>query len=117
MHQQAPFPVNTRYYFSRVKDTRMEDGEEFITLFARLTIETAASSTCIWADIKEINCNQANQQLTAMKNGIYTYQVQEEVFRELKQFTQAQQNELYSLDPLHQTMTFRQLAPISSITG
>lgn len=109
MQHQSLTISGTSYYFSRVKDTYTENGQIFIALFGRLTIETPVHSTCIWEDAKGVPWTQANSKLKAAPNGIYTYKVQEMIFHELERLSRRQQNDLYTLTPIYQTVKFSQL--------
>ncbi|WP_211656271.1 hypothetical protein [Planococcus alpniumensis] len=109
MQRKSSPPLPFYYYFSRVKKTHIENGKAFITFFARLTIKTPRYTEYVWAEIEEIVWNQAGQRLQKVPNGMYTYQIPENVFRELERLSQKQQKSLYSLTPLYQTATFKRL--------
>ena len=97
------------------KNSHTEKGQTFITLYARLTIVVLERSECIWESLEEVAWNQVNQKLQNAPNAIYTYQVPEGVFRELKRLSRHQQNELYSLTPFYQINRFSRLIPNSNI--
>ncbi|AQQ54743.1 hypothetical protein [Planococcus lenghuensis] len=111
MSEQSASQTTSRYYFSRVKDVHLENGQAFITLFARLTIETPEESKCVWVDLEEELWDHADRKLQNAPNGIYTYQITEEVFRELERLSGHRRYDLYSLTPLYKAVTFRRLAP------
>lgn len=111
MQNQSLIPKNARYFFSRLKDSYIENGQTFITLYACLMIAVPERKECIWESLEKVALNQVNRKLQNAPNGIYTYQVPEEVFRELKRLSKHQQNELYSLTPLYQLTRISRLVP------
>ena len=115
MQKQTLSPSCARYFFSRLKIFHKDNGQTFITLYARLTIVVPDRSECVWEALEEVAWNQAHWKLQTTPNGIYTYQVPEAVFQELKRLSGYQQNELYSLTPLYQKARFSQLDQYSSI--
>lgn len=96
-----------RYYFTRAKDTHTEENQVYITLFARLTCVNADSATNSWVELEEIKWSHAHTRLRAMPNGVHTFQVTSETFRELTELADLCYNELYYLVPAHRTATFR----------
>lgn len=98
------------YYFVRSKDVHEEDGEEFITLFARLTREFTLYSKgeifserqSIWVDIDEVKTEHATSKMKALPNAIQTFTVQEEVFKELVEAARNCPKELYFITPMHE---------------
>ena len=111
MQNRSLFPKNARYFFSRLKDSYTEKGQTFITLYACLTIVVPERSECVWEALEEVAWNEVNRKLQNAPNGIYTYQVPEEVFQELKRLSGQQQKELYSLTPLYKITRFSRLIP------
>lgn len=97
------------YYLSRIKDTHIEDGNTFITLFARLSIRTTDRNESIWVEIEEVPWDQASQRMQKLPNGAYNYRVSEAVFHELERVSQNQFQTLYYLTPLYQSVTFKKL--------
>lgn len=98
------------YYFVRSKDVHEEDGDEFITLFARLTREFTLCSNgeifserqSIWVDIDEVKSTDVTQKIRALPNVIQTFTVQEEVFKELVEASRNCPKELYFITPMHE---------------
>lgn len=97
------------YYFSRVKDTYKEDGEIFITLFARLKKVDNDESVSVWADIEEVKWVQASEKLKKMPDGERVFSISKEVFLELKRLSATSHEELYALTPIYKDSSFRQL--------
>lgn len=110
MQKRSLSPKKSGYFFSRLKNFHKVNGQIFITLYARLTIVRPEHSECVWEALEEIGWNQVNQKLQNAPNGIYTYQVPEEVFQDLKRLSGHQQNELYSLTPFYQTARFSRIS-------
>ena len=109
MQKKTEPPKHIGYYLSRVKDTHTENGQTFITLFARLSIKTPQYTKSIWVDIEEVVWDQASRRLQKLPNGAYNYQLSEPVFRELERVSRDQLEMLYYLTPLYQSVTFRKL--------
>lgn len=109
MQKQTEPSKQIDFYLSRVKDTHTENGQTFITLFARLSIKTPQHNKSIWVDIEEVVWNQASRRLQKLPNGAYYYQLSEPVFRELERVSRNQLEMLYYLTPLYQSVTFKRL--------
>lgn len=109
MQRQLPSLKNARYYFSRMKDTHTENGQTFITLYVRLTIEFPGKSECLWAEVEEIVRNQATHKLQNTPDGIYMYQVPEGVFRDLERLSRDKYKALYSITPFCHKIRFKRL--------
>ena len=115
LQKRSLSPKKSGYFFSRLKNFHKVNGQVFITLYARLTIVRPERHECVWEALEEVTLNQVNRKLQNAPNGIYTYQVPEEVFQDLKRLSEYQQNELYSLAPLYQTARFSRIIPSSNI--
>lgn len=110
MRMNQPIPSEKEnYYFSRVKDTYKEDGEVFITLFARLKKVNTDESVSVWADIEEVKWVQASGKLKNMPNGERVFSVSKEVFLELRRLSVNSHEELYALTPIYKDSSFRRL--------
>ena len=92
------------FYFSRSKGSHIEAGEEYITLFARLSVEipkgSASECKTVWVDIEEVKGEQAGPKVKRMPDSIYRYEISEELFWELYKISQRCPEELYYLTPL-----------------
>lgn len=89
------------FYFSRSKGTHIEAGEKYITLFARLSVERAASEyKTVWVDIEEVKSEQAAPKIKKMPDSIFRYEISEELFWELYKISRRCPEELYCLTPL-----------------
>lgn len=109
MQKQTEPPKHIGYYLSRVKDTHVENGQTFITLFARLSIKSPEHNTSVWVEIEEVAWNQASRRLQKLPNGAYNYQISEQIFRELERISRDRLETLYYLTPLYQSVTFKRL--------
>lgn len=101
---------NELYYFTRVKDTHEENGQIFITLFARLKKTNSRNTKSLWVEIDEVRWGQASDKLKMMPNGESIYLISEEVFHELKRLTENCYEELYTLTPIYKDSSFKRLA-------
>jgi hypothetical protein len=102
------FQEEISFYFSRSKGTHEEAGEQFITLFARLSViipsnekeaETSGHQT-LWVDIDQVKEQQATLKTRKMPDFIQQYEVPEALFWELYKISQRCPDELYYLTPL-----------------
>ncbi len=109
MQKQTTPSQNTGFYLARVKDTHIENGQTFITLFARLSVKSPQSNKSVWVEIEEVAWNQASRRLQKLPNGAYYYQISEPIFRELERISKDQMETLYYLTPLYQSVTFKKL--------
>jgi hypothetical protein len=110
MSKNQPFFLNQEtYFFTRVKDTHEEEGKLFITLFARLTVQTASETKSLWVEIDEVAWEQASKKLKAIPNRMHTYSVSADIFRGLLQLSRRCPEELYFLTPLYQTKKCKRL--------
>lgn len=109
MQKESVSPLHVHYYLSRVKNTHIENGQTFVTLCVRLTIKTPRYTEYVWMENKEMVWIQAGKRLQLTPNGMYTYQIPGNVFRELERLSRNQQKSLYTLTPLYQTATFKRL--------
>ncbi|AQQ53411.1 hypothetical protein [Planococcus lenghuensis] len=108
MSQANPLVTGKRsYYFTRAKDTHIEEGQVFITLFARLTCVEAESTTSRWVEIEEVKWIHAHASLKAMPNGIHTFKVTCGTFQELTELANFCCNEMYYLNPAYEAAKFR----------
>ncbi|TWT14595.1 hypothetical protein [Planomicrobium sp. CPCC 101079] len=97
------FVKGRSYYFTRVKDTHVEEGTVYITLFARLIVKTAVKTKTTWVEIEEVKWDQASEKLQSMHNSMNTYTVSENIFLELLKISTVCHKELYFLTPIYQT--------------
>ncbi|TWT25141.1 hypothetical protein [Planomicrobium sp. CPCC 101110] len=97
------FVKGRSYYFTRVKDTYVEEGTVYITLFARLLVKTAAKTKTTWVEIEEVKWEQASGKLQGMHNSMHTYLISENIFLELLRVSAVCHRELYFLTPIYQT--------------
>ncbi|AQQ54784.1 hypothetical protein [Planococcus lenghuensis] len=108
MRQNQPVTIAApNYWFTKVKDTHIEEGQLFITLFARLAVHTAQGVQNVWAEIDEVKWEHASRQLQRMPRGEYTYRISAEVFAEMEWLTGLCHEELYFLTPLYEANRFR----------
>lgn len=98
------------YYFTQVKDMHTEDGQQFITLFARLTVENSVDVASVWVEIDEVKWDQAPEKLRQTPNGMATYLIPEEVFKGLMELSKTRHEELYSLTPMYKARKFKHFA-------
>ncbi|AQQ55263.1 hypothetical protein [Planococcus lenghuensis] len=110
MQEKKPYSLEkTNYYFTRVKDLHAENGQAFITLFARLTKEDGQETESVWVELDEVKWEQAAPKLKMMPNGIQTYLISEEIFEELLRLSSSHHKEMYFLTPLAKMNKFRKL--------
>lgn len=109
MHQNRPMPSEKiNYFFTQVKDTHVENGQEFITLFARLTVENPVDVTSVWVEIDEVKFEQAPEKLKRLPNGMTTYLIPEGVFQGLMKLSQTRHSDLYHITPMYEARKFKQ---------
>lgn len=97
------------YYFVRSKNVHEEDGETFITLFARLCREQTYVSggkkkserESVWVDIDEVKAAHATKKVLDLPNRIQNFVVSENVFIELVKTAKTCPKELYFVAPIH----------------
>lgn len=106
-NQPAVSATSDYYYFTKVKDTHIENGQIYITLFARLTVHNAQGIKSIWAEIDEVKWEHASLQLQKMRRGEYTYRISADVFGEMKWLSGICHEELYHLTPIYEASKFR----------
>lgn len=109
MQEQTTTLKDSGFYLSRVKDTHIENGQIFITLFARLSVKSPQCNKNVWVEVEEVAWNQASRRLQKLPNGAYCYRMSEPVFRELERISRDQMEILYYLTPLYQSVTFKKL--------
>lgn len=98
-----------RYTFTRVKDTHEENGQKFITVFGRLTIQNSVESKSVWVEIEEVKWEQATDKLKSMPDAMYMYYISETIFQELAEISAARHQELYFLTPVYMAREFKRL--------
>lgn len=97
------------YYFVRSKNVHEEDGEQFITLFARLCREQTyikggkklSERESVWVNIDEVKMSHAMQKVIEMPDRIHNYVIAENVFKELVRTAHTCPKELYFIAPIH----------------
>ncbi|TDL31249.1 hypothetical protein E2R51_12800 [Jeotgalibacillus sp. S-D1] len=97
-----------QYFFTRVKNSYEENGCIFVSFFARLTKEHrhTKNSTIsfkterVWVDIDECKESHASQKMKALPEGVSTYLITEEVFKELVKLSNDCPQELYQITPI-----------------
>lgn len=97
------------YYFVRSKNVHEEEGEIFVTLFARLCREQTIVSggkkvserESVWVDIDEVKAIHASEKMLELPNRIQNFVVAENVFKELVRTAQTCPKELYFVAPMH----------------
>lgn len=97
------------YYFVRSKNVHEEDGERFITLFARLCREQTyvvggkklSERESVWVDIDEVKASHAVPKIVEMPDRINNYVVAEDVFLELVHTAKTCPKELYFVAPIY----------------
>ncbi|AQQ53479.1 hypothetical protein [Planococcus lenghuensis] len=108
MHKNQPaIEEEINFYFTQVKDTHRENGQQFITLFARLTVENSVDVTSVWVEIDEVKWEQAPEKLKSAPNGMVTYLIPESVFMGLMKLSKTRHAELYSLTPMYKARKFK----------
>ncbi len=97
------------YYFVRSKSVHEEEGETFVTLFARLCREHTFVSggkkmserESVWVDIDEVKASHATEKMLKLPNRIQNFVVPENVFLELVNTAKTCPKELYFVSPIH----------------
>lgn len=105
---QTDFQEKLSFYFSRSKGTHEEASEQFITLFARLSViipsrkqeGEASGYQTLWVDIEQVKEQQATFKMKKMPDFVKQYEVSEALFWELYKISQRCPEELYYLTPL-----------------
>ncbi|HSI68361.1 MAG TPA: hypothetical protein VK947_13120 [Planococcus sp. (in: firmicutes)] len=114
MAQKQAIPHQSiSYFFHRAKDTHIEEGLEFITLFVRLTREISRTvgakiytkEESIWVELEEVPGKVAPEKLKNLPNCMNRYKVPEKVFKGLCDISQQCPQELYFLTPFHEGST------------
>ncbi|MGK7379356.1 hypothetical protein ACSFXN_16105 [Planococcus sp. 1R117A] len=100
---------NVKYTFTRVKDTHEENGQKFITLFGRLTVQSSVESKSAWVEIEEVKWDQAPPKLKSMPDAMYLYAVSENIFKELMNISGRHHQNLYFLTPIYMSKEFKRL--------
>jgi hypothetical protein len=98
-----------QYTFTRVKDTHEENGQKFITLFGRLTIQNSLESKSAWVEIEEVKWEQATDKLKDMPDAMYMYYISENIFKKLTEISEVRHEDLYFLTPVYMAREFKQL--------
>jgi hypothetical protein len=110
MSQKQLLPQQSvAYYFVRSKSVHEEEGEAFITLFARLCREQTYVSggkkmserESVWVDIDEVKVSHATEKMLELPNRIQNFVVPENVFIDLVKTAKTCPKELYFVAPIH----------------
>lgn len=109
---QSDHPLNAeqaKYYFTRVKDTHEEEGRQFITLFARLSVDCNAETKTAWVELEEVNLSGAPERMKRMPDAMRRFTVSQPIFEELVKLSEKRHQELYFLTPIYQVKETRHL--------
>lgn len=109
---QSDHPLNAdqaKYYFTCAKDTHEEDGRQFITLFARLSVDCNAETKTAWVELDEVNWSGAPEKLKKMPDVMRKFTVSKPVFEELVKLSKKHHQELYFLTPIYRAKETRRL--------
>lgn len=110
MQQKQPYSLKTpNYYFTRLKDAQVENGEVLITVFLQLTAENEQGIQIVWVELDKVPKDQATTKLQAMADGIHTYSVSKRIFEELVRLSVINHKELYYLTPFFQVNKYKKL--------
>lgn len=105
------------YFFLKSKDVHVEEGNTYITCFARLTREVSIEKDgeentqiqTFWVDINELQFNQASKKLRELPNCMHRYEITKEVFYNMYQLSKRCPEELYQVIPYHKKSTSEKL--------
>lgn len=110
MSQNQVLPQKSvAYYFVRSKNVHEENGEQFITLFARLCREQTSiiggkklsERESVWVDIDEVKASHANRKIVELPNRIQNFVVNENIFYELVRTAKTSPKALYFIAPIY----------------
>ncbi|MDN7227535.1 hypothetical protein QWY22_04730 [Planococcus liqunii] len=108
-HNQLLTTEKVQYTFTRVKDTYEENGQKFITLFGRLTVQNDGQSKSAWVEIEEVKWEQATEKLKNMPDAMYMFNVSKQIFKDLLQIASSHHQELYCLTPVYVAREYNKL--------
>lgn len=108
-HNQLLTNEKARYTFTRVKDTHEENGEKFITLFGRLSVQNQTDSKSAWVEIEEVKWEQATDKVKNMPDAMYMFYISKSIFTELVEIANTNHQDLYCLTPLYTAREFKKL--------
>lgn len=114
MEQDLCMPdQRANYYFLKSKDVHVEEGNMYITCFARLTREVLIEKDgkektriqTFWVDINEQRFDQATKKVQAMPNCMHRYEIAKEVFYNMYQLSKSCPEEIFQVIPYHKKST------------
>ncbi|MGB6408712.1 MAG: hypothetical protein WBF39_14630 [Planococcus donghaensis] len=101
------------YFFLKSKDVHVEEGNIYITCFARLTREVLIDKDkeeqkriqTFWVDINELRFEQASKKIRDLPNCMQRYEITKEVFYNLYQLSKKCPEEVFQVIPYHKNST------------